>query len=829
MNELPSISGQKLYLTTQPSKALSVSLVDNFFNKVLSSVPKTATSDVTLRTTNISVSEYDAHIEIADRDQLKNILSEIRESGKAPSPPPPAQSSIQEEVDRWFNEGLHTDSEKLFAITLSVFNEISYIELQEIYRIVLNFLQTDETGKEVNRSPFSFDDETWIQKFKAVLIKPINDSSEEIITYANELYPRAVFELLRRRYRTVLLDLLPVLKHVAERYNQKEIITRVAHAIAEIAKIAFHRAYAQVLEPWAGAEQIYMRDAASYSLTVLAGDDIHRLAVKDVLDNWSSPKWNGRFEIWRYRWTAASTYRQLGFIETSWADSWVFSGLERLAGFDDVRIADSVIHALTVLSIHKPVIDVLKLLGRWVSDSTAQKTPDLESQARCIIAVLAFMTIAEIHQEIIDKDTNETSLQAENLLDIVNQNKADENDVWQLSVAVGVQALEYGIGDAFFDLIEQWSKQAAENVSLQNTVKNLIIEVFKQVGPLQKEFIFNRFNLWQLQPSDETLNRIASAAKRIIKEWGTRESGFSIIDSDSKLTGALNIILENDEALLSSLNLSPESFALYINPFLEAVVDIQTIIDALEGKKPTEVRIRAIQQNSPISVSVEGVTKAVEVVQETVVQWKRKHAQTMAQLLEQEKLAAIEKTRAEVLESRARAAKERAEKDRLLAEAATQRVDAERKELENEIIRLKLQKAKIQMALEVLNQINPNLTEEDKFDYLMRILPPLDTIIASPLRISKITHEDKQITTKKIRHITILVEQNGVRIPIEEVSATVTSQELLSNVAIKIDLPEVIDGALIRKLTRQKLMASQSLADADIRDGETLIVTLEKQ
>ena len=83
-------------------------------------------------------------------------------------------------------------------------------------------------------------------------------------------------------------------------------------------------------------------------------------------------------------------------------------------------------------------------------------------------------------------------------------------------------------------------------------------------------------------------------------------------------------------------------------------------------------------------------------------------------------------------------------------------------------------------------------------------------------------------TNRKIRNLTIMVEQTGKRIPVEEVDSSVTARELLDALASKINLPAGTNSVLIRKLTRKQILASQSLGEAGIEDGETLIADFER-
>jgi hypothetical protein len=182
-----------------------------------------------------------------------------------------------------------------------------------------------------------------------------------------------------------------------------------------------------------------------------------------------------------------------------------------------------------------------------------------------------------------------------------------------------------------------------------------------------------------------------------------------------------NIIILNPP---STQKLSPQYLMTSIGPFLNALVQIQQIVNETKKKPSQEIAIKSIQQHSPISVSLDGAADAIQLVQETVIPWRRKHAETMSRLLEQEKQAEIESKKAEILEKRAHA-----EKDRV--EASKQRIEAEKLKLENEKLRLELHREKIQLVIDMLNQIAPNMTEKEKMIYLVKLLPPVDSLIES--------------------------------------------------------------------------------------------------
>lgn len=211
------------------------------------------------------------------------------------------------------------------------------------------------------------------------------------------------------------------------------------------------------------------------------------------------------------------------------------------------------------------------------------------------------------------------------------------------------------------------------------------------------------------------------------------------INSLTTLNTTTNFVLyaeHGSRELCQNMKLTPNYLADAVCPYLKAIAELQEVIDEVCGNANQLLSIRSISQNSPINVSFDGVSKALQVVTDTVVPWRRKHSETMAQILEQDKLIDIKHKTADISEKRARAMKERAEADKLAAEAATQREHAERMKIENDKLRLNLQKEKIQMALDFIIQIKPDITETEKITYVVKVLMPIDVLIESDLQIT---------------------------------------------------------------------------------------------
>jgi serine/threonine protein kinase len=235
--------------------------------------------------------------------------------------------------------------------------------------------------------------------------------------------------------------------------------------------------------------------------------------------------------------------------------------------------------------------------------------------------------------------------------------------------------------------------------------------------------------------------RIAKATEKALElkpenRWGSVREFWSAmtdepLDIKTNTSEFTEIIFSpsQSESSYSFSKLTPYILTTAISPYLNAIVDIQNIINDARKIDRSDISIRSISQKSPISVSLDGASEAIALIKDSVIPWRRKHSETMAHLLEQEKRAEIENKKAEILEKRARTDSER-------VEGIKQHEEVERIKLENEKLRLELQRAKVQMVIDILNKIAPNLSETDKINYVVRLLPPLDIVISSEFEIS---------------------------------------------------------------------------------------------
>lgn len=80
---------------------------------------------------------------------------------------------------------------------------------------------------------------------------------------------------------------------------------------------------------------------------------------------------------------------------------------------------------------------------------------------------------------------------------------------------------------------------------------------------------------------------------------------------------------------------------------------------------------------------------------------------------------------------------------------------------------------------------------------------------------------------KQISNLKIVNQATNKTVPITSIDADVTAAELISAYANKVGLPANTHGTLMRKLTRQQLLPTQSLGSAGVEDDEVLIADME--
>jgi hypothetical protein len=181
--------------------------------------------------------------------------------------------------------------------------------------------------------------------------------------------------------------------------------------------------------------------------------------------------------------------------------------------------------------------------------------------------------------------------------------------------------------------------------------------------------------------------------------------------------------------------LTPTYLYTTIAPYLLAIESIQNIIDEILGKESV-VFLSLISQNSPLSINLSGATEAIKFLQDLIIPWRRKNIRKHADLAEKEKEHLIAKLESEKLEIQSRINKDSAESQKILAEAEKLRAEAQTIQISNYLSAMQIRKDILQIALEMVEQISPNLSQTDKISYAIRLIPHMDTIVSHPLTIT---------------------------------------------------------------------------------------------
>lgn len=267
------------------------------------------------------------------------------------------------------------------------------------------------------------------------------------------------------------------------------------------------------------------------------------------------------------------------------------------------------------------------------------------------------------------------------------------------------------------DLAESDPDQLLKRLQSIEEIRNLVRRLpdLVTVGRwVEKAKESNPENVWQIMVNDFT-------SRKVRIEKGKIEKSFQIT-----LTSTFY-----NESYLTVEYLEQE-----VVPYIKALANVQEILeDAVGGN--FRVLIFGITRNSPITVSIDGISDALRLIQEVVTPWRRDHAERMAKLAEQEKLLLTERIKAEVLKQRASAQKDRAEAEKIIIDSRMQEEYVEKIRLDNERARLQLEIEKIQLAATILAQFSGDLTDDARQVYVSRLLRPVDTILRSDLEISR--------------------------------------------------------------------------------------------
>lgn len=236
--------------------------------------------------------------------------------------------------------------------------------------------------------------------------------------------------------------------------------------------------------------------------------------------------------------------------------------------------------------------------------------------------------------------------------------------------------------------------------------------------------------------SSENAKAIFGEIEQLLEETSnTLESSSDTSLLDSQPISQVGSSFISDLTFAADSNLTADFFRYELLPYLEAVQEIQDIIDDINGEDHHPIEIIRIAKGS-VNVGLIGGEEVIKIIREEITPWRREHAKQMAELERRSKKLAIEMERAEIHATNARKAKDVGETEKLEAEAALIRAQVRHQEIENDKLELLLQKDKLELAIQILERIAPDLTDEQRLEYFSRMFGPLDQLLSSKLELS---------------------------------------------------------------------------------------------
>lgn len=206
---------------------------------------------------------------------------------------------------------------------------------------------------------------------------------------------------------------------------------------------------------------------------------------------------------------------------------------------------------------------------------------------------------------------------------------------------------------------------------------------------------------------------------------------FRVLDkelSESALTDDY-IVVSNIEAI------NPNTLSTQIVPFLEALFALQAIIDQLNNNKPTATpKIISISQNSDATFRIRGIPDAGRIFKEIIAPWIGKNARLIARLKifqKQEELASLQvgiaslQVKVEEIDSNSvLEAKEAVEGE--LFEAPMPQGFQTNSEIHE--IKRYIYKETFDMAAALVDESAPNLSEDERLNYIIQIINQFNDI-----------------------------------------------------------------------------------------------------
>ncbi len=189
--------------------------------------------------------------------------------------------------------------------------------------------------------------------------------------------------------------------------------------------------------------------------------------------------------------------------------------------------------------------------------------------------------------------------------------------------------------------------------------------------------------------------------------------------------------------LLQSLRegpLTPEWLASSLAPYLQAVAELQRIRDEILGREPLEVEVEMISHNNPVSVRLKGASAALDILQSVI----------LSQEAQEHSASRGSQTQAvgrQLPDGPAPPDIEGAVEADQLPGPGTWLVWGRR---DNRDRPQALQELEIRLAGRIVSHVAPGLAENLRIPFVVRLLPILDTLIQSDIRLIA-DREDEEV------------------------------------------------------------------------------------
>ncbi|MDZ4057828.1 MAG: hypothetical protein U1D69_12890 [Polynucleobacter sp.] len=172
------------------------------------------------------------------------------------------------------------------------------------------------------------------------------------------------------------------------------------------------------------------------------------------------------------------------------------------------------------------------------------------------------------------------------------------------------------------------------------------------------------------------------------------------------------MLVFGDDSVRLDARLTASALAGVVLPIVFAMARMQML---LFGSEPT---VKAITQNSPVNISLEGAGSLYEKIATDVIPWRRERAKQIAALDAAQRRAQLEQKRAEVLAAEAATERERAESEAAFARARQAHAEASMKEVE-------LTRARFQLAADMVDHLLPDAPLPEKMQLISQLMPEL--------------------------------------------------------------------------------------------------------